>query len=375
MRRRRRRRGLKKAGIFAAAAILPFAAGIGVKAAPVITGIAEKIGGIRVGFEEEPDWYTGEPGFNIQSFQGEEEVISEGFGWSAEVSENDDEDNTADEGARPYPDEWNVSEENTVYASSFGRYSGSKYFSLDGGGQVRNETDISNGVLLEESRLEPEFKIDLNGEPQVLIMHTHTTESFEPYVREYFDPSFNYRTTDSRYNTVSVGDEICEELKKSGIGYIHDTTIHDYPSYNGSYERSAETVKKILEEYPSIKVVLDIHRDAIGTNESIMQPTVEIDGKKSAQVMIISGCDDGTMDMPDYMQNFRFASLLQQQMASDYENLARPVLFDYRKYNQDLTTGSLLIEVGTHGNTLEQVQYAGELVGKSLSKALKSITE
>jgi stage II sporulation protein P len=102
---------------------------------------------------------------------------------------------------------------------------------------------------------------------------------------------------------------------------------------------------------------------------------VEIDGKKSAQVMIISGCDDGTMDMPDYMQNFRFASLLQQQMASDYENLARPVLFDYRKYNQDLTTGSLLIEVGTHGNTLEQVQYAGELVGKSLSKALKSITE
>ena len=375
MRRRRRRRGLKKAGIFAAAAILPFAAGIGVKAAPVITGIAEKIGGIKVDFEEEPDWYTGEPGFNIQSFQGEEEVISEGFGWSAEVSENDDEDNTADEGAKPYPDEWNISEENTIYASSFGRYSGSKYFSLDGGGQVRNETDISNGVLLEESRLEPEFKIELNGEPQVLIMHTHTTESFEPYVREYFDPSFNYRTTDMRYNTVSVGDEICEELKKSGIGYIHDTTIHDYPSYNGSYERSAETVKKILEEYPSIKVVLDIHRDAIGTNESIMQPTVEIDGKKSAQVMIISGCDDGTMDMPDYMQNFRFASLLQQQMASDYENLARPVLFDYRKYNQDLTTGSLLIEVGTHGNTLEQVQYAGELVGKSLSKALKSITE
>lgn len=374
MRRRRRRRGLKKAGVIAAVALLPFAAGIGVKAAPVITGIAEKIGGIKIGFEDEPDWYTGEPGFNIQSFQGEEEVISEGFGWSAE-NEDDNEDNTADAGAKPYPDQWSISEEYTVYTSSFGRYSGSKYFSLDGGGQVRNETDVSNGVLLEESRLEPEFKIELNGEPQVLIMHTHTTESFEPYVREYFDPSFNYRTTDSRYNTVAVGDEICEELKKSGIGYIHDTTIHDYPSYNGSYERSAETVKKILEEYPSIKVVLDIHRDAIGTNESIMQPTVEIDGKKSAQVMIISGCDDGTMDMPDYLQNFRLASLLQQQMASDYDNLARPILFDYRKYNQDLTTGSLLIEVGTHGNTLEQVQYAGELVGKSLSKALKSIKE
>ena len=263
--------------------------------------------------------------------------------------------------------------ENTVYESSFGNYSGSKYISLDDGGQVRNETDISNGVLLEESRLEPDFKIELNSEPQVLIMHTHTTESFEPYVREFFDPSFNYRTTEESYNTVAVGEKITEELKAAGIGVIHDTTIHDYPSYNGSYERSAETVKKILAENPSIKVVLDIHRDAIGTNESIMQPTVEIEGKESAQVMIISGCDDGTMDMPDYMKNFRFASLLQQQMSSDYEGLTRPILFDYRKYNQDLTTGSLLIEVGTHGNTIEQVKYAGELVGKSLAKALKKI--
>ena len=191
---------------------------------------------------------------------------------------------------------------------------------------------------------------------------------------EFFDPSFNYLTTEESYNTVAVGEKITEELKAAGIGVIHDTTIHDYPSYNGSYERSAETVKKILAENPSIKVVLDIHRDAIGTNESIMQPTVEIEGKESAQVMIISGCDDGTMDMPDYMKNFRFASLLQQQMSSDYEGLTRPILFDYRKYNQDLTTGSLLIEVGTHGNTIEQVKYAGELVGKSLAKALKKIS-
>lgn len=366
---------MKKAGI-AAAAVMLSAACIGVKAAPVFTEMAEKTTGNTDAFENEPEWYTGEPGFNIQSFMGEDEILSEGFGWNAKAVENAaaDDDDDVDKGAKPYPEEWNVSEENTVYASSFGRYSGTKFFSLDDGGQVRNETDISNGVLMDEGRLKPEFKIDLDGDPQVLIMHTHTTESYEPYEREYFDPSFNYRTTDMRYNTATVGDEICKQLEKAGINYIHDTTIHDYPSYNGSYERSAETVKKILKENPSIKVVLDIHRDAIGTNESIMQPTVEINGKKSAQVMIISGCDDGTMNMPDYMQNFRFASLLQQQMAQDYDNFARPILFDYRKYNQDLTTGSLLIEVGTHGNTLEQVKYAGELLGKSLAKALKSLS-
>lgn len=375
MRRRRRRRGIKKAAV--TAVLIPIAAGIGIKTMPVLAGIAEKIGNIKVGFENEPKWYTGEPGFNIQSFENDEneEIISEGFGWDAQVFEEGEDEVEVDKGEKPYPEKWNVSKNNTVYANSFGRYSGSKFFSLENGGQVRNETDISNGTLMEESVLEPDFEIKLDGEPQVLIMHTHTTESFEPYVRENFDPSFNYRTTDMRYNTAAVGDKICEQLEKAKIGYIHDTTIHDYPSYNGSYERSAQTIKKILEDNPSIKVVLDIHRDAIGTNESIMQPTVEINGKKSAQVMIISGCDDGTMNMPNYMKNFRFAALLQQQMAEDYDFFARPILFDYRHYNQDLTTGSLLIEVGTHGNTIEQVEYAGELLGKSLAKTLKKLSK
>ena len=229
--------------------------------------------------------------------------------------------------------------------------------------------------MLEESKNLPDFQIELNDKPQVLIMHTHTTESFEPFERENFDSSFNYRTTESSKNVVMIGNEITKQIENAGISVIHDTTIHDYPSYNGSYERSAETVKKILRDNPSIKVVLDIHRDAIGTNESIMQPTVEINGKDAAPIMIISGCDDGTMDMPDYMKNFRFASLLQQQISSDYQGLARPILFDYRKYNQDLTTGSLLIEVGTHGNTLEQVKYTGELLGKSIAKSLISISE
>ncbi len=275
-----------------------------------------------------------------------------------------------DTGPKPYPESWNIDSSTEVIRTTLSGYSGKKFISLEGGGQVVNHTSVENSVLLEESLLPPAFKISVNEKPQVLIMHTHTTESYEPEVRESFDPSFNYRTTDEEKNVIAVGDAICEKLEAANIEYIHDTTIHDYPSYTGAYERSRETVKAILDEYPSIKVVLDIHRDAIGTGDSITQPIAEINGKEAAQVMIISGCDDGTMGMPNYMFNFRFACRLQEEMETTYPGLTRPVLFDYRRYNQNLTTGSLLIEVGSHGNTLEQALYAGSLFGDSLAQVL-----
>ncbi len=273
-------------------------------------------------------------------------------------------------GAKPYPEKWALNEETSVLRTLLTGYSGKKIVTLENGSLVLNNTSVDNEALLSESTLSPAFKISVNEKPQVLIMHTHTTESYEPYVRENFDKSFNYRTTDENMNVVAVGNAIAEKLEDVGIAYIHDTTIHDYPSYTGAYERSAETVKAILEEYPSIKVVLDIHRDAIGTDNTITQPIAEINGKEAAQIMIISGCDDGTMGMPEYMFNFRFACRLQEQTEAMYPGLTRPVLFDYRKYNQNLTTGSLLIEVGSHGNTIEQAVYSGALFGDALAQVL-----
>lgn len=273
-------------------------------------------------------------------------------------------------GPKPYPESIE-SRDGIITAMSYGHFEGDDYIDLDIAGQVRNLTNVSGERLLEESRLAPDFTVEKNGEPQVLIMHTHATESFEPYERDFYDSSFNSRTTDRSMNMAAVGNAIAEQLEAAGIGVIHDTTLHDYPSYNGSYDLSRETVQKYLEEYPSIKIVLDVHRDAIERESGErIAPVAEINGKTAAQVMIISGCDDGTMDMPNYMKNFRFAALLQSQLESDWEGLTRPVLFDYRKYNQDLTTGSLLIEVGGHANSIEQAVYSGELIGKSLVKCL-----
>lgn len=273
---------------------------------------------------------------------------------------------SGDPGPEPYPDSLE-SRDGVITAVAYEKFSGESYVNLNGGGQIRNVTSLSNQIIFEESQKLPEFEVKAGGGPQILIMHTHTTESYEPYERNFFDASFTSRTTDESMSVVAVGNEITRQLENAGYEVIHDKTLHDHPSYNGSYDRSRETVKGMLEEYPSIKVVLDIHRDAmIKENGERIAPTAQINGRNAAQIMIISGCDDGTMNYPDYLQNLRFTSLLQQRLETDWEGLTRPVLFDYRKYNQDLTAGSILVEVGSHANSIEQAIYSGELVGKSL---------
>lgn len=285
-------------------------------------------------------------------------------------SENEDIISEDPEIAAAYFSDEDYEEGGRIIPTLYGYYSGDDYLDLENGGQVRNLTDMDMNELKELSEEPYSFSIEADGEPEVLIMHTHTTECYEPYEREHYDLNRSCRVLDSRENMVAVGDMIAGELYKNGIGVIHDTTVHDYPDYNGSYDRSRETVQNILERYPSVKVVLDIHRDAIERDGDRIAPVTEINGKTAAQVMIICGCDDGTMDMPDYRKNFSFACALQSRLESDNPTLTRPVLFDYRHYNQDLTTGSLLIEVGSHGNTLEQAKYSGDLIGKSLAELL-----
>ena len=232
-------------------------------------------------------------------------------------------------------------------------------------GIVKNSTKLSASKINEYMNKDIAFKIYHNDKPQVLIMHTHATEGFEKDT-EYYDKNYNSRTTSEAENIISVGNEIEKQLSAAGIKVLHDKTLHDYPSYNGSYDRSAKTVKAYLKKYPSIKVVLDIHRDAIERSGSRLSCVTAIDGKDAAQVMIISGCDDGTMNYPKWKENLRFAARLQNEMEALFPGLTRPVMLCYRRYNQNLTTGSLLIEIGSHGNTLSEAQYSGELVGKSL---------
>lgn len=367
--------------------LLPLTAAAASKGVPCVKNFFDMTNRISLGKEAEAGTLSDQPEYNIKSPEdfedifNEKYILSEGYGISEEAADIINAagsvsplDMVSDNpGEKPYPSESEWTAGGAIVRNTYEQYSGNSFFNLEKAGQVNNKTSVPNETLQEESRYLPDFTISDTSEPQVLIYHTHTTESFEPYVRDFYDANFNYRTTDETKNMVMVGEEICKQLEAQGIGVIHAKNIHDYPSYNGSYERSRNTITPILEQYPSIKVALDIHRDAISSEGVAYQPFAVINGKEAAQIMIISGCDDGTLGMPNYMKNFRFASYLQQQLESDYPGLTRPILFDYRKYNQDLTTGSLLIEVGSHGNTLEQVQYSGQLIGSALAEALNSL--
>lgn len=276
----------------------------------------------------------------------------------------------------PFDDELDYAAEGqhsgAIQRKTYKASEGSQYITLASGAAVQNCTEDSSEALLSAAAELPKLEIEFDTpDPQVLIVHTHATESFEPYQRSYFDEDFPSRTQDPTHNTIALGEVLAQTLADNGISVVHDGTLHDYPAYTGSYDRSEETIRAALEEYPSIKIVIDLHRDAIADADGTrIAPVAEIDGKSAAQFMIIAGCDDGRFNMPDYMENFKLAALLQNTAEAMYPRLARPVLFDYRNYNQHITTGSLLIEVGSHANSLDEVMYTAELLGEIMASAL-----
>lgn len=219
------------------------------------------------------------------------------------------------------------------------------------------------------------FKLKKNDEPQVLIMHTHTTETFMEDDSEYYTDAFTSRSRDKTKNMVSVGDIVAKKLNAAGIKTLHDTTEHDYPQYSGSYTRAAKTINSYLKKYPSIKVVLDLHRDAVSSGESDKVKLVtEINGKKAAQVMLVMGSQsEGESGFPNWKENLKLAVRLQQTLEVKYPTLARPISLTTGKYNESLTKGSLLIEFGTDANSLAEVHYSAELVGDALASLFNTL--
>ena len=219
------------------------------------------------------------------------------------------------------------------------------------------------------------IKVQKNSKPQVLIIHTHATECFMEEDRGFYTASDKTRTTDNNKNITHLGEIIADKLNKAGISTLHDKKQHDYPSYTGSYTRSAETVKEYLKKYPSIKIVIDLHRDSISLEGADRaKPTVTIDGKKAAQIMLCMGSETGTVTgYPNWKENLRFAMKYHQTIEALYPGIARPLLLRSSKYNQNLSTGSILLEIGTESNTLKEVEYSATLAAEALINLLNTM--
>ncbi len=212
-----------------------------------------------------------------------------------------------------------------------------------------------------------------NSAPQVLIMHTHGTEAYTPNGADVYTPTDTSRTLDNSQNMIRVGNEMKAVFESMGLSVLHDETPYDYPAYKGAYSRSGEGVKKYLEQYPSIKIVLDVHRDAlIGEDGTVYKTYTTIDGAGVAQVELVLGSPQGG-DHPNWQENLTLAMKLQKSMNTLYPTLARPVSISSPVYNQNLTNGSLLVEVGSHGNTLQESIAGARLFARAAGQVLLSL--
>jgi len=212
--------------------------------------------------------------------------------------------------------------------------------------------------------------------PQVLIMHTHGTEAYTPDGSDvYQSTGDNCRTLDNNYNVVRIGDEIQRVLTEMGLTVLHDKTAYDYPQYNGAYGRSGKGVSDYLAEYPSIRIVLDVHRDALeDADGTVYKAVTQIDGVTCAQIELVLGSNE-LADHPHFGENIALACRLQESMNTLYPTLARPMVLRSSRYNQELTPGSLLVEVGCHGNTLQEALAGARLFARAAGQVLLALKE
>lgn len=249
-----------------------------------------------------------------------------------------------------------------------------------GGGTIVSYGNLQIQTKIPKSFYSPDIKALLNqgsdltiydkSKPTVLIYHSHTTEAYSLLDTGYYISS-DARSNNSARNMVRVGDDLTAYLEKQGFNVIHDRTIHD-KDYTKSYDNSRVTIEKYLEQYPSIEVTIDVHRDDITySNKTKVKPTAKINGKKAARMMIISGCEyNRVKNFPDWEENLKFDLQVQNKVNELYPGLMRPILFSERKYNMYETHYSFLLEVGTDANTLDEACYSARLFGNALGQLL-----
>ena len=244
---------------------------------------------------------------------------------------------------------------------------------IEGGMRIKNETSywVDAAQILADG---PGLTLPAD-EPQILIIHTHASEAYTQAGLDRYSASDDSRTEDTQFNVVRIGDELTELLTEAGLNVIHDRGIYDYPSYTGSYSRAAAAIEQYLQSCPGIRVVLDIHRDALGANGVVYKTMAEEEGTVASQIMLLVGTDESGLSHPYWRGNLALALYLQNAVNSAFPTLMRPVSLVPQRYNQELTPGSLIVEVGSSVNTLREALAAIRLFGRAAGPALAELVE
>lgn len=212
------------------------------------------------------------------------------------------------------------------------------------------------------------LNLSFKGAPQILIIHTHGTESY--LCDGSYKESGSSHTLDARYSVIRVGDELVSKLGEKGYTALHDKGIYDFPSYTGSYERSMKAIQTYLNKYPSIKIVLDIHRDAaLDAAGNAVKASAIINGSSTAQIMLVVGKGSTEQPNPNWEENMKLALRIQAAMISRYPGLSRPISVSSNRYNEHLSHGSVLAEIGCNGDSLEEALASARLFADALALA------
>lgn len=235
-----------------------------------------------------------------------------------------------------------------------------------GAEKVKLHDIVEYGPDIEKMYFSP-LSWDLHGEePKVLIIHTHATESYTMGSGEEYEESSAYRTLDENYNMLSIGGELTRILEKAGISVLHDRVLHDYPSYSGSYAAARKSIAAYLEAYPSICMVIDLHRDAMDlAHDPQLTTAATVGGQKSAQLMLVAGTD-ANHDYPGWEQNLALGVKLTGVLETMYPGITKPIQLRAQRFNLDMTPGSLLVEVGANGNTQAEALRAVRALGAAI---------
>lgn len=206
-----------------------------------------------------------------------------------------------------------------------------------------------------------------SGEPAVLIYHSHACECYTKEAGQVYAELVNCRTTDPEYNMVAVGAQLASMLEAAGITVIQDRQLHDEPSYNNAYHSSRASVEDYLQQYPSIRLVLDLHRDAATNSDGSRYATAAtVDGEAAAQLMFVVGTDYTGSYHPNWQENLALALKMQVLLERLSPGITRPITLRGSRFNQDMSAGALIIEVGASGNTLSQALQAVPVLAQAI---------
>ena len=307
--------------------------------------------------------------------RGEDERIAQA--WSTELTQKPDDGAAGDaqdnEGTvltqEKTPDEVAVTE-NGVPARTL-KASDPSGYTVFGNVYINNGSDAA----LDASMLSGDYAAKLGAEgPQVLIIHTHGSESYTMPPGQEYNVSDTFRTLDTNCNMIRIGDEMAQVLTDAGISVVHDRSLYDYPSYSGAYNRSLASIESYLQKYPSISFVLDVHRDAVQDANGQQFKLLCGEDKNAAQLEFVIGSNGGGLSHDLWRENLKLACAVQETLYKDYPTLMRPVTVRNSRYNQHMTTGSLLVEVGTAGNSLEEAVNAARLFAAGFAKTIQNGT-